>query len=41
MQAVGEDGQWENTALEDFERYGLFASTMLLVHGIVEGRQRL
>jgi hypothetical protein len=23
MQAVGEDGQWENTALEGFERYGL------------------
>jgi hypothetical protein len=23
MQAVGEDGQWENTALEGFERYRL------------------
>jgi hypothetical protein len=23
MQAAGEDGQWENTALEGFERYGL------------------
>ena len=27
MQAVGEDGQWENTALEGFERYRLFTST--------------
>jgi hypothetical protein len=26
MQAVGEDGQWENTALEGFERYGLVSS---------------
>jgi hypothetical protein len=29
MQAVGEDGQWENTALEDFERYGLITTTTL------------
>ena len=26
MQAVGEDGQWENTALEGFERYGLIVT---------------
>ena len=26
MQAVGEDGQWENTALEGFERYGLITT---------------
>jgi hypothetical protein len=26
MQAVGEDGQWVNKALEGFERYGLFTT---------------
>ena len=30
MQAVGEDGQWENTALEGFERYGLVTSIIQL-----------